>query len=1552
MLEGGARAQVNVLTGHNDIARTGQNLNETVLTPSNVNTTQFGKLFSQIASGDIYAQPLYVSQLSIASGIHNVVYVATTNDQVFAFDADTNGGAKGGLLWTTDLRASALPAGSALSLSGVWGTPVIDLTTHTMYLVSNETQAGAPIFRFHALDITTGAEKFGGPVPVQASIPGTGSDSTGGVLAFDPTYQKQRPGLLLINGVVYVGFGSNNDEGPWHGWIFSFAVNPATQTLQEVNVFCTSPNGAGDGIWMGGSGLAGEVYSSAKPYGRIFVPTANGTYSVGSPFTSAMSYGMSLMDLDLTGGVMTVEDIFTPFNVTLLDNEDGDLGSGGPILLPTQTLASGKILNPLVQVGKSGMIYILDRDNNADGSNNPGTEYGPAGLGGYNASADQVVQEVQTPISSGINWGSGVWGANAYWNNNIYSGGTNVSTAVDYSGSGSHLTAWSFLNGVLSSTPTSQSNESYFYPGPTPSVSANGNTNGIAWALSTYLQANRGPETLLAYDATNLGNTLYSSAANISRDNPGIAMKYGVPTIANGKVYVGAGGQVSVYGLLANTPVTPAPTITPASGTFNTPPAITITDSIAGAVLFYTTDGSTPSSTSLIYSRPFSVPANTTVAAVASAAGYIVSAPVSATYTSATVPANPVFSLAAGTYTGTQTLTIADATPGTVIYYTMNGPAPTTASPVYTQPLTLSASATVQAIAVTPGPYITLPVTATYTIQPAGTINFTNGFTLANGPMQFNGSTGLDDFRLQLTDGGSNEAGSAFYATPVNVQQFSTQFTFQLSNAAADGITFTIQNVGPAALGGYGGSLGYATIVQSVAIKFDLYSNGGEGANSTGLYINGAMPTLPAIDLASTGIDLHSGDYINAALTYDGTTLTMTLSDAITLATWSKAFTINIPAIIGSNTAYVGFTGGTGGLASSQKLTSWLYLPGPPQPNYGAGFSPGTLTLNGGAMLHGTSLELTDGGSSEATSAFFGFPVNVQQFNTSFNFQLANPIADGFTFTIQGNSPSALGSLGGSLGYAPMPESVAVKFDLYNNAGEGADSTGIYTGGAMPTLPGVDLSSTGINLHSGDIFNAQLTYNGATLTVVITDTATNVSATQNYSINIPATVGGSTAYVGFTAGSGGATAIQQILNWTYNAAALTGPAFSSGFSTTPAQMTFNGGAALSGTALQLTDGSSNEARSAFFTTPLNVQLFTTGFDFQLTSPAADGFTFTIQGVGPAALGGVGGGLGYAGMPKSMAVKFDLYNNNGEGADSTGLYVNGASPTVPSTDLTGTALNFHSGDILNAQLTYNGTTLTVVITDTVTNASATQTYTIDIPATVGGSTAYAGFTGGSGGSTAIQQILNWTYTSVALPPPPFFGGAPLTLNGGAMLSGTTLTLTDGNQNEARSAFSTAPVNIQHFNTTFNFQLINANADGFTFTIQGNGPGALGVLGGGLGYTGMTNSVAVKFDLFSNAGEGPDSTGIYTDGTAPMKPATDLSSTGIHLHNGDTFSAQLTFNGTTLTVVITDTVTNATATQSYTVNIPAVVGSPTAYVGFTGSTGGTTAIQKIVGWIYTP
>ncbi len=442
---------------------------------------------------------------------------------------------------------------------------------------------------------------------------------------------------------------------------------------------------------------------------------------------------MSVLDLDLTGGVMTVEDEFTPYNEAVLDGQDGDLGSGGPVLLPTQTLASGKMLNPLVEIGKSGMIYILDRDNNTDGSNNPATEYSPAGLGGFNAAGDQVVQEVQTPTTSAYGWGAGVWGTEAYWNNNIYSGGQNVGSTSYADAAGNSLTAYSFVNGVLSTTPTSQSPDKYAYPGPTPSVSANGTTNGIVWALNNTGVTSGNAAVLSAYDATNLANALYSTNTNPTRDNPGLPVSFTVPTIANGKVYVGADGQVSIYGLLANTPAAPAPVISPGSTVFSTPQTVTITDAVPGATIYYTTNGTMPTSSSPIYQNPFVVSANETITAIASVTGYLQSPPASATYVSTTTPANPVFSLAAGTYSGAQTLTITDTTPGAIIYYTIDGSTPTTASAVYTQPLSISVSETVQAIAVAPGLFASSVVSAAYTIQPADTINFTQGFARPKG---------------------------------------------------------------------------------------------------------------------------------------------------------------------------------------------------------------------------------------------------------------------------------------------------------------------------------------------------------------------------------------------------------------------------------------------------------------------------------------------------------------------------------------------------------------------------------------------------------------------------------------------------------------------------------------------------------------------------------------------------------------------------------------------------------------------------------------------------
>ncbi|AXC12919.1 hypothetical protein ACPOL_3636 [Acidisarcina polymorpha] len=1116
-----AAAQVNVLTGHNDIGRTGQNLNETILTPSTVNSSQFGKLFSWPVDGGVYPQPLYVSHLTIpGKGVHNVVYVGTTHDSVYAFDADSNGGANSVPLWQVSLLTNTTPAGTYTPVYGICGTPVIDLSTNTMYLVSSEEKVSNSTypFRIHALDITTGAEKFGGPLQVQGGVPGTGSGSVNGWLAFDGVYERQRPSLLLLNGVVYAAFGSVNDTGPWHGWIFSY--NAAN--LSPIDVYSTAPNGSGAGIWMGGSGLAAEVNDPSKPYGRMFFAVGNGSNSAAAPpYNNSMSYGMSVVDLDLTGGVMNVTDQFTQSDWARRNGQDGDLGSAGPVLLPTQTLASGKTVSTLVQIGKVGTFYVLDRNH----------------LGGYNANSNQIVQELQTPESGEQQWGAGIWGSSAYWNQNIYYGGHNP-------GAANPLIAYSFRNGQMSAGPTSQSHETFAYPGPTPSVSSNGGQNGIVWVIDNS-QYHVGPGVLYAYDATNLGNTLYSSNDNLSRDNPGGAVEFTVPTVANGKVYVGQAFQFSVYGLL-NSPTAAAPIFNPPGGTFNGSEMVSLTSATPNAQIYYTTDGSTPSTESHLYTGPINVNSDETITAIANANHYLQSAAVSATYTDSTVTGNPIFSLTAGTYSGTQYLNLVDTTANATIFYTVDGSTPTTSSQHYTAgfPLIISVTETVRAMAISPHLPPSQVVSTTYTINPPYVIDFSQGFADSQAPMQFNGSTSLDDFRLQLTNGGTNQAGSAFYETPVNIQSFTTDFTLQLSNPVADGMTFTIQNVGAGALGGDGGGLGYNSIGKSLAIKFDLFSNAGEGPNSTGLYINGAEPTLPSISLVGTGINLHDGDYQLVHITYDGTNLVLTITDGTTLASWSHTFTnINIPAIVGGPTAYVGFTGGSGGFSSSQKVTYWTYLPGAPLvPNNPAGFDARSLALNGVAALAGTALHITNGGPNESGSAFFPTAVNLTSFTSDFDFVLthgsSSTIGDGFTFVMQNDSVKAIQGSGGLLGYGGMPASVAIKFDTYNNAGEGNDSTGVYIDGATPTLPAINLTPHRVVLSSGDSLHAHIAYDGTTLTWTITDNTlpSKPSATNSQVINIPHILGGNVGYVGFTGGSGGATSIQSILDWTFASA--------------------------------------------------------------------------------------------------------------------------------------------------------------------------------------------------------------------------------------------------------------------------------------------------------------------------------------------------------------------------------------------------------------------------------
>jgi hypothetical protein len=416
----------------------------------------------------------------------------------------------------------------------------------------------------------------------------------------------------------------------------------------------------------------------------------------------------------------------------------------------------------------------------------------------------------------------------------------------------------------------------------------------------------------ITYDGTNLVLTLTDVVANKTFTH---TFPINIPaTIGSNLAYIGftggTGGLTASQKILSWTlssqsaSVTQAPAFSPAAGSFSTAQQVTLSDGTAGAVIYYTIDGSVPTTSSTVYSSPIQVDSGSvTIKALAQAPGLSVSSVSSATYTiQVGATATPTFSPGTGTYTSAQSVTLSDSTPGAVIYYTTNGSAPTTASAVYSSPIPVNASATLEALAVAPGLTQSAVASAAYVIQSGGSggINFAGGFPSATG-LKLNGATKISSSNfLELTDGGQSEAGSAYWTTPVNIQSFTTNFTFQLSSASADGFTFTIQNKGLTAIGGIGGGLGYgpdpgtgtpAGITNSVAVKFDIYSNSGEGTDSTGLFSGGATPTTPAVDLTSSGIVLSGGDTISAQLAYDGTTLTLNLTDTVTGKTFSHAST-------------------------------------------------------------------------------------------------------------------------------------------------------------------------------------------------------------------------------------------------------------------------------------------------------------------------------------------------------------------------------------------------------------------------------------------------------------------------------------------------------------------------------------------------------------------------------------------------------------------------------------------------------------------------------------
>ena len=470
-------------TWKNDNARTGQQSNETVLTPSTVNSSQFGFIFSDPVDGFVYAQPLYLPNLSIAGGTHNVVFVETEHDTVYAFDADLPGAP----LWQMSLvpqGGSTVPqtlVGSTIRpVIGITSTPVIDPDSKTIYVVGETLENGSVIFRLHALDVSNGNERPGSPVVISA--PG-----------FQPKEQLQRTGLLLANGNIYFAFASHGDHLPYHGWVFAYSA----VSLARIAVWNDTPTGSMGGIWMAGAGIA------ADSSGDIYVASGNGTWDGNT------NLSMSFVRLSPN---LNVVDFFTPFNEASLSKVDLDFGSGGVLIVPDPPGASPR---ELIGCGKPTSIYVVDRDN----------------MGHRHSGSDsQIIQTLPNVVggTTGIQADDHCFTTPAYWQGNLYFVGNNdviKSFSLDSA------------TGKLSANPTSRGIFTFVFPGAQPVVSSNGTRNGIVWAVD------HSPSVALhAYSATDLTNELYRS--------PGMGggTKWAVPTVINGKVYVGTQTKLAVFG--------------------------------------------------------------------------------------------------------------------------------------------------------------------------------------------------------------------------------------------------------------------------------------------------------------------------------------------------------------------------------------------------------------------------------------------------------------------------------------------------------------------------------------------------------------------------------------------------------------------------------------------------------------------------------------------------------------------------------------------------------------------------------------------------------------------------------------------------------------------------------------------------------------------------------------------------------------------------------------------------------------------------------------------
>jgi autotransporter-associated beta strand protein len=874
--------RVPMLTYHNDNTRQGQNPNETLLTPTNVNTNTFGKLFSYAVDGYVYTEPLIMTNVAIpGQGVHNVVFIATEHDTVYAFDADSNAGANGGLLWKTNLGTAALNAISPYGRRytgtspysditpevGATGTPVIDPVSGTLYVNAFTREIAGNVTNFvhriHALDVTTGRERSYSPVVVAGSVPGVGVDSAGGVMTFNPMQNNQRPALTLAGGRLFVAYAGYADTDPYHGWLFAY--NATNLALQTNYIFNSTPNAttsafgahaAEGGVWQGGGGLCVDTNNN------LFFETGNGSFSAN---TNGGDYADTFLKLSTTNGLV-IADYFTPYNQASLAAADTDLGSCGPLLLPD---AAGSAAHPhlLAGLGKSGKMYLLDRDAMASPH--------------YQAGSDsQIVQSfTATP--------SGIWSPPTYFNGSIY-----------VQPSSGPMRQFSIANAAVNTTPVATAPASFGIFNGGPVVSANGTNNGIVWVLNSAAFGSSGPAVLYAYNATNISQMLYNSSQLAARDNPGGAVKMTTPTVAGGKVYVPAQYTLSVFGVQV---FLDAPSLSPNGGNFVNAVNVAISDASAGASIYYTLDGTTPTAGSTLYTAPFTLTSNAVVHAVAIEAGAVNSAVASASFVNTAASGNGV---------------------GLTGEYFANA---TSASPFSGPPALVQTNATVNFSLTTnwPGALVgsnQFTVRWTGSVQPQFTEKYSFITTADDGVrLYLNGQLLIDDWVDKTNATGKTNSialvAQQFYTVELDYYQVTNDASVTLSwsspstplNVVPQTQLYPFTNPPPTVIitAPTNGAIYTASASVTVSADADAPNN---PISSVGFYANSAyLGSLSNLPYALTATGLGAGNYTLTAVATDGSGVSSTSAP------------VNITVVAGGGLAY--------GLTSNATVNPFLNLP-------------------------------------------------------------------------------------------------------------------------------------------------------------------------------------------------------------------------------------------------------------------------------------------------------------------------------------------------------------------------------------------------------------------------------------------------------------------------------------------------------------------------------------------------------------------------------------------------------------------------------------------------